>query len=300
LANNNVAIFGLTETNIEWNKHRTKAIMKATLRKHFKQAILATSTTTMKFEEDYKPGGTCTVVTNNWTGRSLQTIEDTSGQGRWSGTIIRGHWFNVAIITAYQVTQSSIKQAGPTTAYAQQWAVSRHQGIDRPEPRKQFIEDIKRMLKKLKQDGNKIILMMDANEPMGKDKNGVSTITSECNLIDIHTSRHNKAATTATYARGGTQKIDYILVTPELRPLVQKSGMLPFYTGIHTDHRGLFLDINAKALFQGKIAELYYDPSRTLSSKFPKAVLIYKQELWKQLLEHNIPKRSEAIMQRSE
>ena len=82
-----------------------------------------TSTTTMIFEEDYKPGGTCTVITNNWTGQSLQQIEDTTGQGRWSGTIIRGHWFNVAIITAYRVTQSAIKQAGPTTAYAQQWAV---------------------------------------------------------------------------------------------------------------------------------------------------------------------------------
>ena len=136
MAKHNVAIFGLTETNIEWNKHRTKAIMKATIRKHFAHAIMETSTSNMKFEEDYKPGGTCTVITNKWTGQSLQTIEDTTGQGRWSGTIIRGHWFNVAIITAYRVTQHSIEQAGPTTAYAQQWAVSRLQGIDRPEPRK--------------------------------------------------------------------------------------------------------------------------------------------------------------------
>ena len=183
-----------------------------------------------------------------------------SGQGRWSGTIIRGHWFNVAIITKYRVTQSAIEQAGPTTAYAQQWAVARLQGSNRPEPRQQFIQDIKRLLKQLKKDGNKVILMMDANEALGKNKNGVSTITSDCDLIDVHTSRHNDAATTATYARG-TKKIDYILITPDLLPLVTRSGMLPFYTGIHTDHRGLFIDIDSKALFQGKIAELYTHPA---------------------------------------
>jgi hypothetical protein len=65
MAKNKVAIFGLCETNIEWNKHRTKAIMKATIGKHFNHAILTTSTTRMNFEEDYKPGGTCTVITNN-------------------------------------------------------------------------------------------------------------------------------------------------------------------------------------------------------------------------------------------
>jgi hypothetical protein len=62
--------------------------MKATIGKHFDHAILTASTTRMNFKEDYKPGGTCTVITNNWTGRSLQSIEDTTGQGRWSGTII--------------------------------------------------------------------------------------------------------------------------------------------------------------------------------------------------------------------
>jgi hypothetical protein len=140
--------------------------------------------------------------------------------------------------------------------------------------------------------------MMDANEAMGKDKNGISTVASNCDLIDFHTSRHNEAASTATYARG-TKKIDYILITPELPPLVTRSGMLPFYTGIHTDHRGLFIDINSKALFQGKIAKLYHNLKRILSSKMPKSVLKYKQELCKQLQAHNIPRRSKGIQKRS-
>ena len=74
--------------------------------------------------------------------------------------------------------------------------------------------------------------------------------------------------------------------------------MLPFYTGIHTDHRGLFLDIDAKALFKGKIADLYSQPSRMLSLKMPKSVLTYKTELWKQLQAHNIPRRSKEFQKR--
>ena len=90
-----------------------------------------------------------------------------------SGIDIQRHdWYNIAIITVYRVTQRAIEQAGPTTAYAQQWAVLRQQGVARPEPRTQFITDIKRLLKKLKKDGNKIILMMDANETMGGEKRG--------------------------------------------------------------------------------------------------------------------------------
>ena len=100
-----VALFGLTETNIEWNKYKNQLIMKSVLRRHFKQATMQTSTTTMKFADDYKPGGTCTVTANIWTGRILTTIADNTGQGRWSGTIIRAHWYNIAIITAYRVTQ---------------------------------------------------------------------------------------------------------------------------------------------------------------------------------------------------
>ena len=71
---------------------------------------------------------------------------------------------------------------------------------NRPTQTKETIhQNIKRLLKQLKKEGNK----------MGKDKNGVSTVASDCDLIDVHTSRHNEAATTATYARG-TKKIDYM------------------------------------------------------------------------------------------
>jgi hypothetical protein len=102
----------------------------------------------MTFQENYKSGGTCTIAVKQWSGRTVQTIKDTTGQGCWSGIKIRGHRKNIVIITAYRVVQKTIEQSGPTTAYyVQQWAVSRQQGIPRPEPRLQFIKDIKIAIK---------------------------------------------------------------------------------------------------------------------------------------------------------
>jgi exonuclease III len=145
------------------------------------------------------------------------------------------------------VVQRAIKQAGPTTAYAQQWAVSRQQGIAKLEPRSQFIKDIKNAIKEWKKEGCDIILMIDAIEPMGKDSNGVNAIASKCNLIDAHVSKNIEAADTATYARG-SKKIDYIMISPSLIDMITECGILPFYHEINSDHRGMYIDFDTKAL----------------------------------------------------
>jgi hypothetical protein len=88
---NNIAIYGLTKTNVEWNNQKTTARLKALVRKRFSHTTIATSTSTMQFKENYKPGGTCTIAVKQWSGRTVQTITDTSGQGQWRGIKIRGH-----------------------------------------------------------------------------------------------------------------------------------------------------------------------------------------------------------------
>jgi hypothetical protein len=62
--------------------------------------------------------------------------------------------------------QSSIDQVGNQTAYAQQCIVLRQLGEDNPEPRLDFITDVKKYIKKWQTEGNDVILMLDANEAM--------------------------------------------------------------------------------------------------------------------------------------
>ena len=119
----------------------------------------------------------------------------------------RGHLQHIVIVTAYRVVQKAIKQAWPTMAYAQRWAVCQQQGIGKPEPRLQCIKDLKHAIKEWKKEECDIILMIDANKPMGKDSNGISSIASECNLINIHVANTSNQPTlqhTPEYRRKST------------------------------------------------------------------------------------------------
>ena len=289
----NVSIFGLAETNIEWNNHKLSSRLKAKVRRTCQHANIATSTSSIQSATAYKPGGTSTIAIKQWTGRITDQIKDTTSQGRWSGLKLRAPR-PIAIITAYRVTQNSIDQAGHKTAYAQQWAVARIQGEEQPEPRKQFITDLQREIKKLQTDHD-IILMLDANEQIIEGKNhGISHLAASCNLCDIIATKHPETKTTATYARG-TKRIDFILISTTLVSKVKESGLLAFYDGIESDHRGMYVDFDTTLLFQDSTPHLYTQPSRKLSSKMPKAVNTYKTSLWKQLEAHNIPNRSKQI-----
>jgi hypothetical protein len=82
----NVDIFGITETNLNWNtKSRMEARQIIQQKDNYFSAQLATSSNKQPTLTHYQPGGTDTAITNKWTGRITKQINDTSGMGRWSG-----------------------------------------------------------------------------------------------------------------------------------------------------------------------------------------------------------------------
>ena len=139
--------------------------------------------------------------------------------------------------------------------------------------------------------------MLDANEQAGTEQEGLGKLTTSCNLTNIHAMKHG-TTTMATCARG-TRKIDYMLLSSGLIPMVTRCGLLAFYDSIHSDHRGAFIDFNTSMIFRGKTPELHTHNTRRLTSKLPRAVLKYKTELWRQLEEHNISSRSTTIATRA-
>ena len=257
---------------------------------------MATSTSAIQVTSYYKPGGTATIALNKWSGRVNEQIHDKTGQGRWSGFKLRAHR-PIIVVTAYRVPQTSIDQVGHKTAYAQQWAVARMAGEPTPEPREQTITDLTKEIHTWQQTSD-VIIMIDANEQMTHDKSGISQLAQTCNLIDIIATTHPQANRTATYSRG-TKRIDFILISHTLTQHVTGCGLLAFFDGIHSDHRGSFVDFTAKGVFQETTPTLYTQPTRQLHSKKPSSVLTYKTELWKQLQAHNIMSRSKTIMQQA-
>jgi hypothetical protein len=129
----NTSFFGLVETNTtmhgyyyhKWNK---------SIRKIFKVSKTATSKSDIKFDNEYKPGGTISVFTDKWQSRVTEKGQDETGLGRWNYMIISSNKRKLVIITAYK----SCKMEGPTTAWAQQWLLLRESNTN-PDPVKEFV-----------------------------------------------------------------------------------------------------------------------------------------------------------------
>lgn len=136
--------------------------------------------------------------------------------------------------------------------------------------------------------------MIDANEQIDTNASSIAKLAIECSLIDIIATRHQQAHNTATYTRG-TKRIDYILVNETLARAVTDCGILAFFDGIHSDHRGSFIDLDTRCIFSDRTPILYSQPMRQLCSKKPKSVKAYKEELWKQMSAHNIQNKSASI-----
>jgi hypothetical protein len=65
----------------------------------------------------------------------------------------------------------------------QQWRKLRERGIEGPRPRQQTLDDLTEFLKLYEKDGNEIIVMMDANDPI--TSTAMDTFLDDLNLCDL-------------------------------------------------------------------------------------------------------------------
>ena len=113
-------------------------------------------------------------------------------------------------------------------------------------PRQAFLDDIAQALKKFYEQGDHVILFMDANEPLlYKIDNPVETSFAPFMIKDIILSKHDRSRAPSTYERG-SKPIDGIFTTAALSPSI--CGYLPFHLS-PADHRVLWLDSPLLLLF---------------------------------------------------
>ena len=234
------------------------------------------------------------IISEEWTGRIENKKPDESKMGRWIQCTIRGKDNRkVTMITAYQVVKQSITQAGPKTAYMQQYQRLRLTGHADPNPRKQFINDLGELLRKERDKGNAILLMLDANDSM-EHASSLSKLASEFGLIDLHTHKWGLEGEPSTYKRG-TKRIDYILGTEEVAQHLRVAGIEAFDDGVKSDHRGLFVDIDMKGLLGCNKSNVGKSTKRHINSKDPELVKNYRKHLLKYWEEHKVEERIRKI-----
>ena len=295
----NTDIGGLCETGINWknptlkNKLQTssKTILKTQINlQHSRNNAHSPAT-------NFLPGGTLHITKGNWIGRSVSHLVDPQSMGRWSGTRYRTKSdHSLYVLTAYRPCPSphhSLAQSNST--YAQQYFMIQDTGESSPDPRAQFITDLTQYIQSWKlTPQDKVILMLDANERLGGEKEGITRLLADTGLTDIFSLNKASTCTIATHNKG-THRIDFMFGTINLLPYVHQCGYTAFHQDIISDHRGIFLDIST-ALLDDKILLQGPKPRSVGSHIRFKQTILYKKYIVNHFEEHNIEERSVSML----
>jgi hypothetical protein len=280
----------LPETNCDWKKHSVLKECHSLLRKHLRHHRLITSCGPAKARHAFLPGGTATIVANNWTGRISDSGSDPHGLGRWTYVRTKGRTAaRLLIITVYQVCKQTIKTAGCSTAFSQQWHALRADGKLKPDPRKQFSIDLSLFLDNHKQDH--VIIAGDINSWLRDptDDKRFGELVLRHRLQDVLLNSHGSDSEIPTRKEG--RRIDYLLASSAVASAVVRCGALHFDHVVDSDHRGLFLDLNIDTLLGGRPPTLSSAALRGIDSTNPKQCKHYLDCLTTFFKNHRIVER---------
>jgi hypothetical protein len=163
----------------------------------------------------------------------------------------------------YQVLcQQPVESTGLTTACKQQHVILDEQnrlstsatGKISPHPRQALIQDLTTQLREWQMEGLEIILSGDLNEVLRDDPSEFASITTAFKHTDVYRHRHGLDEP-ATYQRGH-HRLDYILCTSSLLPVVTACGILPFKLLSESNHRTVYVDFDTQLLFGSLLSEL--------------------------------------------
>jgi hypothetical protein len=168
LLSNGVDIFGLPETNLDWLRHTVPDQCGKICNDFYGTSLLSTSTSSLRSNGTYKPGGTCTVLTQQYCGRHESSGSDPHGLGRWSFIRLNGKpGKSLVVVTAYRVCKASIGKAESSTAFHLEWHLLCLNGNLNPDPRKSAITDLIVEIERWKSEGAHVIWGSDFNENLG-------------------------------------------------------------------------------------------------------------------------------------
>jgi hypothetical protein len=270
-----VDIWGLSETGVDWKQGYPRNRCNKILKDFYPHSRLIGSTSDIPLKELVQYGGTCTVITDKWTGRIESSGSDSHGLGRWSYYVrLNGkNGRRITIVTVYQVCKHSMSSAGATTAYMQQWHLLRYAGEKDPNPRESFSTNLNAFLTPLQAAGDELIVMGDLNKQLSDSTSGMNAVTAKLvGLVDTTAYHHGIEGVVSTYNHSDN-RLDYILCTHGLAPTIWRCGVLPFNFVISSDHRDVFIDVDIEEFLGGDPSTLMSAALRGIRSTSPKSCI---------------------------
>ena len=292
MASFSVDVFGMSETNTSWQQPHLQSDFRSRVQRQFRYGKTSFGFPSEEVDpshpnETFQAGGNLQVVQGRLTTTvSGKEIIDSSGLGRWCGLTFegkRGQKFSV--ITAYRVCESSISNAPLGSAFHREYSYFQDQGELRPQPRRRFLQDIKGAIKLLQSDNHSILLMLDANAVLESDLPFMDMV-NDLELNDLH----QVGAAPSTYIGSANRRIDYMLGCPNILKVVTRQGSLGYFEGPHSDHRGLYVDLDLTKLFDIDLDSIHLSNAalRPLRTGNPELVAHYIKGMTAYYDSHNM------------
>ena len=284
--------FGV-EANLNW----TKMPMEGKLPELFRTENAIRTITAHNTHENFgrrQQGGTFGMVFGQLAGTIIDVGTDAWDLGRWCWMLAKGRdGHKVRIVVAYQPCISKLSQLG--TVHSQHRRYLDHEGRRSETPRAAFRHDLLTSLRAWRENGERLILFMDANEDTTKGPLNAALTGPGLLMREGVRSLHPNLPATPTFkaaGRMGRAPIDAVYLTPDLPA---EAGSWLAVKRCPGDHRFCIIDIRWKALVGEDLFNIKRPQARRLACSVPSAVRKYNTELEGSLKKHKVLSKLHAL-----
>ena len=275
MADCGINYFSFSETCVNSNKPGyTRKLSEAFNQIIPTDSMSFTNTPDYPTRSNYQPGGVASGFDGSLRTRFLKQGKDPLGRWMWQEF---GHGSRILrVYNIYRVNDGSEFSSGENTAWSQQKRQFLPQNIS-TNPRKYVMTEIVREIKSVIGQGTNVMVGGDFNKDLLSPEQMGSMIAS-IGLYNVFASRMDTNNLPRTHMRS-SKAVDHIWVSKYVLDNITYAGIAPFGHTYGSDHRGMFIDLDEKMLFNPEDVRIVYHDHRRLKSRTPKRVKKYMKML---------------------
>ena len=234
-------------------------------------------------------GGTGIILFNSAIQYALGTAHDHRQLGRWASVVLSNSPpHRTRVVVAYCPGRS--RREGLKTVYQQHMRYIQHHQLDLT-PYQLFVDDLAKQVTCWIKAGERILLLMDANEHITNGLIHARLTSKEVGLQEIS---HRSWGDTPPHTHiNGSLPIDGIFASPELE--LTHCLHLSFHESVG-DHRTMIVEISTRSLLGQHQSSIVRPTTRRLTTKQPRSVSQYNSCFLEQCHIHRARERTDKLM----
>jgi hypothetical protein len=214
-----------------------------------------------------------------------QAGKDETGLGRWSIMTFKGDQGKTRVICGYNPCCNSNPDSSTSYQQHRRFFVTRKKDLTCP--RMKFWDDLVVKLQRWREDGNQLVVCLDANKNIYKKSLGKSLTDIDGLAMKEVVGEFIQITVGATYF-WGSKPIDGIWATLDIT--VCNACIMPAGYGIG-DHRLFVIDFASWDIVGDMAPKVAQPASRRLNTKIPRAMAEYARLLEEKIIQHQLIER---------